>query len=185
MTKAEAEVATEDFYESLDDRLILRLSDPRRNDGRGKMRGHVRVVFVQIGIVQVTFDDPLSQTIGHRDVGHAVVMSKHASMAGDPVATLHVLGRPGKQQLTEAQAGHEHVGFVDLAGLDVVPFDRIACVIDLDPLGGLERPRGDAGFTTLRELSIKLFPEVRVRRQRLRFFFPNELQRMTEPPDRE
>ena len=69
MTKAEAEVATEDFYESLDDRLILRLSDPRRNDGRREVRGHVRVVFIQIGIVQVTFDDPLPQTIGHRDVG--------------------------------------------------------------------------------------------------------------------
>ena len=121
------------------------------------MRGHVRVVFVQIGIIQVTLDDPLPQTIGHRDVGHAVVISKHASMAGDPVATLHVLRRPGKQQLAEAQAGHEHVSFVDLAGLDVVPLDRIAGVVDLDALAGLERPRGDAGFTALRELAIELF----------------------------
>ena len=78
-------------------------------------------------------------------------------MAGDPVATPHVLGRPGKQQLTEAQAGHEHVGFVDLAGLDVVPLDRVAGIVDLDALGGLKRSRGDAGVTTLRELAIELF----------------------------
>jgi hypothetical protein len=33
------------------------------------MRGHVRVVFVQIRIVQVTLDDTLPQTIWHRNVG--------------------------------------------------------------------------------------------------------------------
>lgn len=181
MTKAEAKIATEDFYESLDDRLVLRLSDTSRNDCRGKVRGHVRVVFVQIRIVQVTLDDSLPQTIGHRDVSHAVVIGVHASMAGDPVATLHVLRRPGKQQLTEAQAGHEHVGFVDLAALDLVPLDGIAGVVHFDALTGLERPSGDARLAVLRKLAIELFPEIRVRRQRLRFFFPNEFQRMTEP----
>ena len=69
MAKAEAKIAAEDLYQALDDRLILRLSDARRNDCRGKMRGHVRVVFVQIRIVQVTLDDTLPQTIWHRNVG--------------------------------------------------------------------------------------------------------------------
>src|SRR5271166_1577319 len=97
MTKAEAKIAAEDLYQALDDRLILRLSDTGGNDCRGKMRGHVRVVFVQVGIVQVTLDDTLPQTIGHSHVGYAAVEGEHASVAGDPVATLHVLRRPGEQ----------------------------------------------------------------------------------------
>src|ERR1700677_2610179 len=48
-TKAEPEVATEDFHEPFGDRLILRFSDTSRNDCCGKMCGQVRIVFVQIG----------------------------------------------------------------------------------------------------------------------------------------
>src|SRR5665213_1292310 len=38
-TKAEPEVAGEDFHEPFSDRIILRLSDKSRNDCRIKMRG--------------------------------------------------------------------------------------------------------------------------------------------------
>src|SRR5271166_3716951 len=34
VTKAEAKIAAEDLYEPLDDRLVLRFSDTRRDDGR-------------------------------------------------------------------------------------------------------------------------------------------------------
>jgi hypothetical protein len=51
----------------------------------------------------------------------------------EPVTAFHVLCRPGKQQLAKAKSCDEHVGFVDFAGLDLVPLDRIAGVIDFDP----------------------------------------------------
>src|SRR5271167_5260331 len=35
----EAKVPTQDLHQPFDDRLVLRLSDPRRNDRRTKMRG--------------------------------------------------------------------------------------------------------------------------------------------------
>ena len=61
-TVAEAQVAHEDFDQSLRDGFILRLSGTRRNDRRGEMRGQVRVVWVQIRIVQMAFEHALSSS---------------------------------------------------------------------------------------------------------------------------
>ena len=132
-TEAEPEVAAKDFDESLADRLILRLSDTSRNDSRGEVRGQVRVVFVQIGIVQMAFDDASLQAIGNSHVRHAAVLLIHPPVTAEPVAAFHVLRRPGEEQLAKAKPRDEHVGFVDLAGLDLVPLDRIAGVIDFHP----------------------------------------------------
>jgi hypothetical protein len=55
------------------------------------MRGQIRVVFVQIRIVEVTFHDALAQAVWYRHVGHAAVIGEHASVTGEPVATLHAV----------------------------------------------------------------------------------------------
>ena len=102
-------------------------------------------------------------------------------MTAQPVAALHVLGRPGKQQLAEAQAGDKDPGFADLAGLELDPLDRIAGVIDFDALAGRELARRDRRLPVLRELAVKLLPEVRVRGQVLGLLLPQELQRMPQP----
>ena len=56
---------------------------------------------------------------------------------------LHVLGRPGEQQLTEAETGYEHPGLADLPALDLDPLDRIAGVVDLHAFARCELARGD------------------------------------------
>jgi hypothetical protein len=89
-------------------------------------------------------------------------------VSAEPVAAFHILRRPGKEQLAKAEPGNEHVRLVDLSGLDLVPLDRIAGVIDFDPLAGLELARGDRRLAVLRKLAVKLFPEVRVGDQRFR-----------------
>ncbi len=63
-------------------------------------------------------------------------------MTPEPVAALHVLGRSPVQQLAEAEHGDEHPRVMDLAGLEVKPLDRIAGVIDFDPLAGGELTSG-------------------------------------------
>ena len=78
---AEAHVAHQDFDQPFDDRLILRFSETRRNDCGGEVRGQMRVVLVQIRIVQMALDDTLLQAIRHRHVRHATVVGKHAPMS--------------------------------------------------------------------------------------------------------
>ena len=70
---------------------------------------------------------------------------------------------------------------MDLAGLDLVPLDRVTGIIDLNALPGFELARGDGRFAVLRELAIKLFPKIRVGDQRLRALLPNILHRKAEP----
>ena len=110
----------------------------------------------------MALDHTLFEAVRYGYVRHAAVVGEHASVRGQPVAALHVLGRPGIQQLAEAQAGDKDPGFTDLARLELHPFDRIPGVIDLDALAGLELTRRDAGFAVLRELAVELFPEVAV-----------------------
>jgi len=178
---AEAHVAHQDFDEALDDGFILGLLRPRRDHGGFELRGELGVPGVEVGVVQMALEHALLQAVGDRHVRHAAEIGEHAPMAREPVAALHVLGRPGVEQLTEAEAGHEHPGFADLAGLDLDPLDRIAGVIDLDAFAGRELARGDGGFSVLRELAVKLLPEVRVGGERLGTLLPQELQRMPEP----
>jgi hypothetical protein len=64
---------------------------------------------------------------------------------------------------------------VDLDGLDLVPLDRIAGVIDFNPLAGLELARGDGRLAVLRELAIKPLPKVRIGNERLRALVPDVL----------
>ncbi|MGA2397147.1 MAG: hypothetical protein ABSG30_03655 [Steroidobacteraceae bacterium] len=101
-------------------------------------------------------------------------------MSAEPVAAFHILRRPGKEQLAKAQARDEHVGLMDLAGLDLIPLDRIAGVIDFDPFCGLELAGGDRRLAVLRELAVKLLPEVRVRDERFRSFLPDKFHRVAE-----
>jgi hypothetical protein len=85
------------------------------------------------------------------------------------------------QQLTEAEHGDEHPRVMDLAGLEVKPFDRIAGVIDFNPFAGGELAGGDARLPVLRELAIKLLPKIGVGCQVLGPLLPQELQRVAEP----
>src|SRR6185437_11332518 len=110
----------------------------------------------------------------------ATVEAEHAPVAAEPVATLHVIGRPSEQQLTEAQTRHKYVGFVDLSALQVDPLERVAGVVNFYPLAGSKIARRDRGLSILRELAIELFPEVAVSRQVLSLLFPDELQRMPQ-----
>src|SRR5580704_19426205 len=88
-TEAEAKVAAKDLDEPLADRLIAWPPHTSRNDSRGKMRGQVRVVFVQIGIVQMAFDDAGLQAIGNGDVTYATIIRKHPPVTAEPVAAFH------------------------------------------------------------------------------------------------
>jgi hypothetical protein len=63
----------------------------------------LRVAGVQIRIVQVTLEHALLQAVRHGHVRDAAVEGEHAPMTAEPVAALHVLGRPGEQQLAEAE----------------------------------------------------------------------------------
>jgi hypothetical protein len=78
--------------------------------------------------------------------------------------------------VTEAQSRDKHVGLADLTGLQLQPLDRIAGVINFYALTGLELSRGNRGLSVLRELAVKLFPEVGVGRQMLGLLLPDELQ---------
>lgn len=49
---------------------------------------------------------------------------------------------------------------MDLTGLDLDPLDRIAGIIDFNPLSGLELAGREGRLPVLRELTIKLFPEI-------------------------
>jgi hypothetical protein len=91
---------------------------------------------------------------------NASVEGEHAPVAGEPVTALHILGRPGEQQLAEAQARHKHIGFVDLSALQVDPLECIAGIINFHPLAGSKIARRDRSLSILRELAIELFPEV-------------------------
>ena len=102
-TEAEPEVAGEDFHQSLCDGLILGFSDARRNDGCGEVRSQVRIVFVQIGIVQMAFDDAGLQAIGDGDMGYPAVPLIHSPVSAEPVAAFHILRRPSKEQLAKAE----------------------------------------------------------------------------------
>ncbi len=119
--------------------------------------------------------------IEHGHVRHTAVVGEHAPVRGQPVAALHVLGRPCVQQLAEAQTGDKDPGATDLPRLELHPLDRVACVIDLHALAGRKLSRRDAGLSVLWELAVKLLPEVRVRRQVLGTLLPQELQRMAQP----
>jgi hypothetical protein len=77
-------------------------------------------------------------------------------VATEPVTTFHVLRRPGKEQLAKTQTGDEHVSPVDLARFDLVPLDRIACVIDFHPFAGLKFSGRDRRLAVLRELAVEL-----------------------------
>ena len=93
----EAKVPTQDLDQSLDDRLIPRFSHASRNDRRREVRSQVCVVLVQIGVVQMTFDDARLQAVRHGDVTDAAIILKHPPVAAEPVTALHVLGRPREQ----------------------------------------------------------------------------------------
>src|SRR5713226_10734249 len=120
----------------------------------------------------MAFDDAGLQAVGNRDVTDATIIFKHPPVTAEPVAAFHILRRPGEEQLAEAKPGDEHVGFVDLAGLDLVPLDRTAGIIDFHPFPGLKFSGRDRRLAVLRELPIKLFPEIRVSDERLRALLP-------------
>ena len=96
-TEAEAKVAAKDLDESFADSLILRSSDTRRNDSGREVRGQIRVVFVQIRIVQMTFDDASSQAVGDGNVGYAAIPLIHPPVSAEPVTAFHILRRPGEE----------------------------------------------------------------------------------------
>src|SRR3569833_413927 len=102
-------------------------------------------------------------------------------MGTEPVAALHVLRCPGKQQLTEAQISNKHIRLADLTGLQLDPLERIAGIIHFHALARIKLARGDAGLTVLWELTVELFPKVGVRRQVLGSLLPDELQWVPQP----
>src|SRR5215475_5650074 len=157
-------------------------------DGRGGparrrcvLAGQLRIARIQIWIVQMTFQHALLEAVGHGHVRDATIKGEHAPMRTEPVATLHVLGRPGKEQLAEAKSRDEHISFADLSRLEIHPLDRVASVIDLYAFARLELTRRDSRFPVLRELAVKLLPEIGVSRQMLGFLLPDKLQRMPQP----
>src|SRR5580658_2540400 len=129
----------------------------------------------------MALEHALLQAVGHRHVRHAAVEGAHALMAVEPVAALHVIGRPGKEQLAEAKTGDEHPGFAHLTGAQIHPLDRIAGVVDLDALARCEVPGRHRRLPQLRVLAVELLPEVRVAGEALGALLPDELQRMSEP----
>jgi hypothetical protein len=69
---------------------------------------------------------------------------------------------------------------VDLPGLDLVPLDWIAGIIDFHPFAGLKFAGRDRRLAVLRELPIKLFPEVGIGDERLRTLLPDKFHRVAE-----
>ena len=114
-------------------------------------------------------------------MSYATIILKHPPVTAEPIAAFHILRRPGEEQLAEAKPGDEHVGLVDLPGLDLVPLDRIAGIVNFDPFRGLEFPGGDGRLAVLRELPIKLFPEIRVGDERLGALLLDKFHRVAEP----
>ena len=104
----------------------------------------------------MALEHALLQAVGHEHVCDAGVEGEHASVTAEPVAALHVLGRPRIQQLTEAEHGDEHPRAMDFAGLEVKPLDRIAGVIDFHSFAGGELASRDARLPVLRELAVEL-----------------------------
>src|ERR1700716_3741629 len=128
----------------------------------------------------MAFDDAGLQTIWNSDVSYAAIVLKHPSVTAEPVTAFHVLRCPSKQEFANPQPRDKHIRLVYLAGLDLVPFDRITSIVNFDPYRGLEFPGGDGRRTGLRELFIKLLPEVGVGDERFRSFLPDEFHRVTE-----
>jgi hypothetical protein len=82
--------------------------------------------------------------------------------------------------LAKAKARDEHERFVDLAGLDFVPLDLIAGIIDFDSFAGRELARREARLAVLRELTIELLPKVRVRDEGSRSLLSDKFHRVSE-----
>jgi hypothetical protein len=108
----------------------------------------------------MTLEHALLQTIGYGHVRDAAIEGEHAPMGTEPVAALHILCRPGKQQLTEAKTCNKDVGFADLARLQVDPVDGVTGVVDFYALARLKFSRRDRRFPVLRKLAVKLLPEI-------------------------
>ena len=153
---------------------------PRRHHSRCVLARQLRIPGVQIRIIQVTLEHALLEAIRHRHMRYTSVEGIHTSMAAQPIAALHILGRPGKQQLTEAKAGDKDIGLADLTGFYLDPLERVAGIIHFHALARNKLACRHRGLPVLRELAVELLPEVRVGRQVLGFFFPQELQRMTQ-----
>src|SRR5277367_5679593 len=69
---------------------------------------------------------------------------------------------------------------MDLSGLDLIPFDRIAGIINFDPLCGLELAGRDGRLAVLRELAVELLPEVWVRDERFGSLLPDKFHRVSQ-----
>jgi hypothetical protein len=177
---AKPHVPHQDFDQALDDGLVLGMAGTCGHNRGVVVLAQLGVGRIQVGIVELTLEHALLETVRHRHRRHAAVGLVHPPVRGLPVLALHVLGGPGKQQLAETEAGDKHVGLVDLAGGQVDPLQRIASVVDLHALAGLELARGHRRLPVLRELAVKLLPEIGVRRQALRLFLPDQLQRVSQ-----
>jgi hypothetical protein len=84
----------------------------------------------------MTLEHALLQTIRYGHVRDAAVEGEHAPMGTEPVAALHILCRPGKEQLTETKTCNKDVGFADLARLEFDPVDGVTGVVDFYALAG-------------------------------------------------
>ena len=87
---------------------------------------------------------------------YAAAVSKDAAMRTEPVAALHVLGRPGKEQLTEPQTGDEHIGLTDLTARELNPFERVAGVVHFHALAWREFARRDVRLAILRKFAVDI-----------------------------
>ena len=96
-------------------------------------------------------------------------------MGVEPIWLLLIFVRDGENLLAKAQNSDEDVRLMDLARREVDPFNFVASIVDLAVFARLELAQRDGVLKQALKTRLHVLEEVRVRRQGLRYLFPDPL----------
>lgn len=94
--------------------VVTRRGDPRWQDRRPIVRGHVRIRRVHVGDIIRGLGDIAAQMIGNGEPGHTAEIRIHATVRGDPVGQGLRLGQFRKDVVAGPERPDEELGLDDL-----------------------------------------------------------------------
>ena len=134
VAQAGQDPALDDLDGDLDLGLVARPARPGRQDRRAVVRGEVLVGPVQPGLVPVGPGHPDLGVVGHDLARHAADEGQRPGVRADPVGQRLRQRRLGIGVARRAQHRDEHLRGAQLAGAAVGQVDRLAGVVDEQPL---------------------------------------------------
>ena len=119
----------------LDSGLVLWPANPCRHDSHAVVLAHEPVLLIDDELLYRVLDDAGLAVVRHDDGRRAAELAEGADVPVDPRLLSHVRIGPGEDHRGVRQAGHEHVGLANLAGVRVAIRRALASPIDLHLLG--------------------------------------------------